>query len=138
MKIQVLLCDDHRLVREGLRSLLDREPDIEVVGEAGGGEAAVKMAGKLKPHVVLMDVTMGGMNGIEATRKITQEIPDIKVVALSMHIHSWFIERMLEAGAKGYIPKHTASADLIRAIHSVFGGETYLSPGLCDTGRRRS
>jgi len=132
VKIRVLLSDDHRIVREALRSLLDKDPDIEVVGEAKDGRSTVELTRKIKPHVVVMDVVMQGMNGIEATRQITQEMPDVKVLALSMHTHSWFIGGMEEAGAKGYLLKNCASEELARAIRTVFANQTYLSPRLAE------
>ncbi len=88
MKIRVLLGDDHQILRDGLRALLEKEPDIEVVGEAADGRSTVELAQKLKPHVVVMDITMHHLNGMDATRKITSEMPDVKVLALSMHNHS--------------------------------------------------
>ncbi len=132
MKIQVLLIDDHRIVREAIRSLLDKDPDIAVVGEAEDGRSAVELTRKIKPHVVVMDVVMQGVNGIEATRQITQEMPDVKVLALSMHTHSWFIGRMEEAGARGYLLKSCASEELAGAIRTVFANQTYLSPSLAN------
>ncbi len=132
MKIQVLLIDDHRIVREAIRSLLDKDPDITVVGEAEDGRSAVELTRKIKPHVVVMDVVMQGVNGIEATRQITQEMPDVKVLALSMHTHSWFIGRMEEAGARGYLLKSCASEELAGAIRTVFANQTYLSPSLAN------
>ena len=130
MKIRVLLSDDHRIVREALRSLLEKDPDIVLVGEAEDGHSAVELTRKTKPDVVVMDVVMGGMNGIEATRHITQEMPNVKVLALSIHTHSWFVGKMKEAGAKGYLLKNCASQELCRAIRTVFANQTYLSPSL--------
>ncbi len=130
MKIRVLLSDDHRMVREALRSLLEKDPDIAVVGEAEDGHSAVELTRKTKPDVVVMDVVMQGMNGIEATRQITQEMPDVIVLALSMHTHSWFVGKMKEAGAKGYLLKNCASEELSGAIRTVFANQTYLSPSL--------
>jgi len=130
MSIRVLLSDDHRIVREGIRVLLDKEPDIEVVGEAEDGRSTVELTRKTKPHVVVMDITMRGLNGMAATRQITQEMPDVKVLALSMHTHSWFVGKMKEAGAKGYLLKDCASEELSRAIRTVFANQTYLSPKL--------
>jgi DNA-binding NarL/FixJ family response regulator len=132
MSIRVLLSDDHRIVREGIRALLDKEPDIEVIGEAEDGHSTVELARKLKPQVVIMDITMRGLNGMAATRQITQEMPDVKVLALSMHTHSWFIGKMKEAGAKGYLLKDCASEELARAIRTVFANQTYLSPRLAE------
>ena len=122
------------MVREALRSLLEKDPDIAVVGEAEDGHSAVELTRKTKPDVVVMDVIMQGMNGIEATRHITQEMPDVKVLALSMHTHSWFIGKMKEAGAKGYLLKNCASEELSGAIRTVFANQTYLSPSLAYIG----
>ena len=134
MKIRILLCDDHRSVRQALRSLLDNDPDIVVVGEAKDGLSAVELTRETKPDVVVMDVVMEGMNGIEATSQITREMPDVKVLALSMHTHSWFVRKMKEAGAKGYLLKNCASEELSGAIRAVFANQTYLGPGLAETG----
>jgi len=132
MNIRVLLSDDHRIVREGLRTLLDKEPDIEVVGEAEDGRSTIELVRKLRPQVVVMDITMPHLNGIYATRQITEEMPNVKVLSLSMHAHPWFVERMLNAGATGYLLKDCAFEELARAIRTVFTGKTYLSPSLSD------
>ncbi len=134
MKIRVLLSDDHRSVREALRNLLDKDPDIAVVGEAEDGHSAVELTRKTRPDVVVMNVVMQGMNGIEATRHITQEMPDVKVLALSMHTDSWFVGKMKEAGAKGYLLKNYASQELSSTIRTVFANQTYLSPSLAYIG----
>jgi DNA-binding NarL/FixJ family response regulator len=137
MNIRVLLGDDHRIVREGLRTLLDKEPDIEVVGEAEDGRSTVELTKNLRPHVVVMDVTMPHLNGIYATRQITEEMPGVKVLSLSMHAHPWFVERMLNAGATGYLLKDCAFEELARAIRTVFSGKTYLSPRPANSGSGR-
>ena len=134
MNIRVLLSDDHRIVREGLRTLLDKEPDIEVVGEAEDGRSTIELTKNLRPHVVVMDITMPHLNGIYATRQITEEMPGVKVLSLSMHAHPWFVDRMLNAGAKGYLLKDCAFEELARAIRTVFTGKTYLSPKLANSG----
>ena len=136
MSIRVLLSDDHRIVREGLRTLLDKEPNIEVVGEAEDGRSTIELVRKLRPQVVVMDITMPDLNGMDATRKIIEELPSVKVLALSMHTDQRFIERMLNAGAKGYLPKDCAFEELARAIRTVVSNETYLSPGIADIVRR--
>ena len=136
MSIRVLLSDDHRIVREGLRTLLQKEPDLEVVGEAEDGHSTVELARKLRPQVVVMDITMPGLNGIEATRRITKEIPAVKVLALSMHVDARFVERILKAGATGYLPKDCASEELTRAIRTVSANQTYLSPTIADIVRK--
>ena len=136
MSIRVLLGDDHRIVREGLRILLEKEPDIEVIGEAEDGHSTVELARKLKPQIVVMDITMPDLNGIEATYEITKEIPGVKVLALSMHVDKRFVEKMLKAGATGYLPKDCAYEELVRAVHTVASNETYLSPTIADMVRR--
>jgi len=136
VSIRVLLSDDHRIMREGLRSLLEKEPDIKVVGEAEDGYSTIELARKLKPQVVVMDITMPDLNGIEATHQITKEMPDIKVLALSMHNDQRFVERMLKAGATGYLLKDCASEELVGAIRTVLSNQTYLSPSIADVVRR--
>jgi len=128
MTIRVLLADDHNIVREGLRSLLEKEPDIEVVAMADNGRTAVQLAGELKPDVAVLDIAMPEMNGIEATRRISRDVPEIKVLALSMHSARRFVTEALSAGAKGYLLKDCAAEELVRAIRTVAGNETYLSP----------
>lgn len=132
MEIRVLLADDHKIVREGLRFILEMESDINVVAEAGTGRMAVQLAMEIEPDVAVIDVAMPEMNGIEATRRILCEKPDIKVLALSMHSARRFVEEALAAGAKGYLLKDCASEELVRAIRTVAAGETYLSPKVAD------
>lgn len=128
MTIRVLLADDHNIVREGLRSLLEKEPDIEVVAMADNGRTAVRLAGELKPDVAVLDIAMPEMNGIEATRRINRENPEIRVLTLSMHSARRFVTEALSAGAKGYLLKDCASEELVRAIRTIAADETYLSP----------
>jgi len=130
MSIKVLLADDHRIFREGLRALLEKERGIEVVGEAENGRTAIRLAKQLKPDVVLMDISMPDLNGIEATRQITTRTPDTRVIALSIHSDRRFVTGMLKAGAAGYLLKDCALEDLVRAIRTVAAGETYLSPAV--------
>ncbi len=132
MDIRVLLADDHKIVREGLRFILEMESDINVVAEAGTGRMAVQLAMEVEPDVAVIDIAMPEMNGIEATRRILCEKPDIKVLALSMHSARRFVEEALSAGAKGYLLKDCASEELVRAIHTVAANETYLSPKVAD------
>lgn len=132
MTIKVLLADDHQIIRDGLRSLLTNEPDIEVVGEANDGRAAVEMTQRLKPDIVVMDITMPGLNGIEATRQVRAISSDIKVLALSMHADKRFVAGVLHAGASGYVLKNCAFKELIQAIHTVAVNQTYLSPTIAD------
>lgn len=127
MSIKVLLVDDHKIVLEGLRSLLEKEPDINVVADADNGRASVLLAREFLPNVVLMDVAMPEMNGIEATRRIISEIPGTQVLALSMHSDKRFVLEALNAGAKGYILKDCAAVELVTAIRSVAANDTYLS-----------
>ena len=130
MSIRILLADDHRLFREGLRSLLEKEPDVEVVVEAENGRAAVELAGDLKPDVVAMDISMPDLNGMEATRQIAKQVPGTKVIGLSMHSDRHFVEEMLKVGASGYLLKDCANEEFIRAIRAVATGQTYLSPAV--------
>ena len=132
MTIKVLLADDHQIIRDGLRSLLTNEPDIEVVGEANDGRAAVEMTQRLKPDIVVMDITMPGLNGIEATRQVRAISSDIKVLALSMHADKRFVAGVLHAGASGYVLKNCAFKELVQAIHTVAVNQTYLSPRIAD------
>jgi len=126
MAIRVLLVDDHELMREGLRAILERESDIEVVGEASSGREAVAKADSLGPDVVIMDVAMKDMNGIEATRQIRAERPTVRVVALSSHADRRYVAAILEAGASGYVLKADAYDELRRAVHAVAQGRNYL------------
>jgi len=121
MKIRVLIVDDHALVREGLRSLLESNPDIEVIAEADSGVAAIAYAGELLPDVVVMDISMPGMNGIDAIREITKDHPALPIIALSMHSERRLVIEALEAGARGYLFKECAFADLARSILTVAG-----------------
>lgn len=132
--ITILLAEDHKIVREGLRNLIQKEhPAMQVVAEADNGRAAVQLAKKLRPRVVLMDIAMPGLNGIDATRQIVAKHPDVKVVALSMHSDRHYIAEMFKAGAMGYLLKDCAFEELIQAIHSVVAKRAYLSSQLADT-----
>ena len=126
MRTKILLVDDHPLFREGLRSLIDKSETTRVIGEAGDGAEAVRLAGELQPDLVIMDLTMPVMNGIDATREITGKYPGIKVLALSMETNRFFVVEVLKAGATGYVLKDTAFAELADAIDTVARGETYL------------
>jgi two-component system NarL family response regulator len=126
--IRVLLVDDHELMRQGLRSILDREEHVEVVGEAASGRAAVELARTLAPDVVVMDVAMKDLNGIEATRQIRAECPGVKVLALSSHSDSRYVSAILDAGACGYVLKANAYDDLRRALEAARQGKSYLCP----------
>jgi DNA-binding NarL/FixJ family response regulator len=130
MGLRVLLADDHRIIREGLRSLIEKHPGLEVVGEAENGRTAIKLAQELAPHIVILDVAMPDLNGIEAARQITRMVPGIKIIALSMHADKRFISGMLRAGASGYLLKDCAFEELVTAIQVVANKGTYLSPGI--------
>lgn len=130
MAIRILLVDDHNILREGLRLLLQRTGSYEVLGEAQDGREALQLVKQLDPDVVIMDVAMPELNGVEATRRILAERPDAKVLALSMHSDRRFVARMLHAGACGYLLKDCSSEQLELAIQTVLEGEMYLSPGI--------
>lgn len=132
MSIRVILADDHKIMRNGLRALLEKHQDIEIVGEASDGRTAVDLAFELSPDVILMDVSMPDMNGIEATRRIIEKSPKVKIVALSMHSDKKFIAEMLNAGASGYLLKDCAAQELIHAIHTVMKNRSYLSPDIAE------
>lgn len=132
-KLRVLIADDHQIVRDGLRSLLEKESDLEVVATVEDGRTAVRLVAELQPDVVIMDISMPGLNGIEATRKITRDFPNIKVIALSMQDDRHFVINMLKAGASGYLLKDCAYRELVKAIQIVVRtGKSYLSPDITD------
>jgi two-component system response regulator NreC len=128
MSISILLADDHRIIRDGLRSLLSTMPGMKVVGEAENGRQALRIARKYSPDLVIMDISMPDLNGIEATRQILAESPGTKVIALSMHSDRQFVVRMFRAGVSGYLLKNGAFEELVHAIDTVRKNETYLSP----------
>ncbi|MFA6583042.1 MAG: response regulator transcription factor [Elusimicrobiaceae bacterium] len=130
MEIKILLCDDHKIFREGLKIMLSANRRFCVAGEAADGVSAVSLAKKLAPHVVIMDISMPGLNGIEACRKIVAAHPGIKVIALSMHKDRRFVTGALRSGAKAYLLKESAFGELAEAIHSVLAGKVYLDPGV--------
>jgi two-component system response regulator NreC len=130
MTIRVLIADDHTIMRAGLRSLLEKEDQIEVVAEAENGRRAVQLAIEHKPDVVVMDVSMPDLNGIEATSQVLESLPEAKVIALSMHTDKRFVMGMLRAGASGYLLKDCASQELASAIVSVASNKKYLSPDI--------
>jgi len=130
MSIRILLVDDHQMFRDGLRSILDSEPGVEVVGEAGDGRGAVEMARTLAPDVVVMDIGMHGLNGVEATRQIKADHPEVKVLALSTYSDRSYVLSMLEAGASGYVVKAAAFDEMRRAVQTVAKGKHFLSPDI--------
>ncbi len=133
MATRILLADDHTIVREGLRSIIEHEMGMEVVALAGSGNAAVDLARAHRPEVVVIDITMPGMNGIEATRQILRELPSVKVIALSMHASKDIVSEMLKAGASAYLLKDSAVDELGLALKSVLSGKFYISPEITGT-----
>jgi two-component system response regulator NreC len=131
-KIRVLLADDHTILRKGVRMLIDSQPDMEVVGEAANGRDAIRETRSLKPDIVVMDVSMPELNGIEGTRQICDELTSTKVLALSMHRDGVYVRETLRAGARGYLLKDSEDDDLLRAIRAVNRGEAFLSPAISD------
>jgi len=130
--ISILLADDHQIVRAGLRNLFAAEKDMKVVGEADNGRSAVQMAKELAPNVVVMDITMPDLNGVEATRQIIADSPTSRVVALSAHTDRHFVTEALRAGAAGYLPKTSAFDELVSAVRTVAAGKVYLSPSVAN------
>jgi two-component system response regulator NreC len=128
MKIRILLADDHTILRAGLKMMLNAQPDMEVIGEAQDGRQALHETQRLQPDVVLMDITMPDMNGIEATKQIKRAHPEVKILILTMHEHDEYIFQALRAGASGYMLKEAADTELITALHVVQSGQFYLSP----------
>ena len=133
MSISVLLADDHRIVREGLRALLERNNDIRVVGEAADGQESVKLASTLRPDVVIMDISMPSLNGIEATQQVLEVSPSSKVIILSMYSTLEHIFRSFRAGAQGYLLKESAGADVVNAVRAVREGRRYLANKITET-----
>jgi DNA-binding NarL/FixJ family response regulator len=129
-KIKVLIADDHALFREGTHSLIDHEKDMEVVGEACDGEETIKLVTELHPHVVLMDIAMPKVNGIEATRRIKADFPSTAVLILTAYDNDQYIVALLEAGAAGYLLKNVSGSDLVNAIRAVYAGEAVLHPAI--------
>ena len=129
-KIRILLADDHAVVRQGFKMILGAQSDMEIVAEAGNGREAVETAETLRPDVVVMDVAMPELNGIEATRRLAQSAPHTRVLALSMHKDSVYVREILRAGARGYLLKDSPAGELLSAVRAVAGGEGYLSPAV--------
>jgi two-component system, NarL family, response regulator NreC len=128
--INILLADDHTIVRQGLKLILSAHPDLHVVGEAANGKEAVELAAKLKPDIVLLDVAMPELNGIEATRKMVEANSRLRVLVLSMHKEAVYVREILRAGARGYILKDAIDTELLNAIRSVARGDGYISPAV--------
>jgi two-component system response regulator NreC len=129
-RIRILLADDHAVVRQGFKMILGAQPDFEIVGEAGNGREAVELAENLKPDIVVMDVSMPELNGIEATRRLSTSVPHCRVVALSMHKDNVYVREILRAGARGYLLKDSEAADVVSAVRAVAQGEGYISPAV--------
>lgn len=130
--MRILIADDHGVVREGMKVLIENQPDMEVVGEAEDGLMATQLAKELSPDVILMDISMPNLNGVEATRLILAENPDIRVIALSVHLDKHFVTEMLKAGASGYVLKSCLFDEVLRALRTVNRNERYLSPKITD------
>src|SRR5215471_498019 len=129
-KTRILLCDDHAVVRQGFKALLGAQADMEVVGEAANGREAVELAEQLRPDIIVMDVAMPELNGIEATRRLVAANTHTKVIALSMHKDSVYVREILRAGARGYLLKDSGAGDLVTAVRAIAQGEGYLSPAV--------
>ncbi len=128
--IKVLLADDHTIVRQGMKHLLEEQADIKVVGEANNGNVAVKMAADLNPDVVILDIAMPLLNGIEAAKRIRKELPDCKILILSMYSHEHYIHQLLETGVSGYLLKDSSGLEIIKAIRAAMKNETVMSPSI--------
>jgi len=130
--MRILIADDHGVVREGMKVLIDNQPDMEVVGEAEDGLMVTQLAKELSPDIIIMDISMPNLNGVEATRLILEENPDIRVIALSVHLDKHFVTEMLKAGASGYVLKSCLFDEVLRALRTVNRSERYLSPKITD------
>ena len=130
--MKILLADDHGVIREGLKVLIENQPGMKVVGEAEDGQKAVQMAKQLSPDIIVMDITMPNLNGVEAARLILEENPHIRIIALSVHSDKHFVTEMLKAGASGYVLKSCLFDEVLRAIQTVRDGDYYLSPKITD------
>lgn len=130
--LRVLLAEDHETVRAGIRMLVDAQPDMTVVGEANNGESAIKKAAELGPDVIVMDISMPGLNGLMATKRIKQVSPQIKILTLTRHTDDGYLQQLLKAGVNGYVLKQSAPAELVNAIRTVGSGKSYLDPALTE------
>ncbi len=127
MAIRILLVDDHKIMRDGLRAVLEKDPDFEIVAEASNGREAVEAAIKLKPDIIVMDVVMPELNGIDATKQIRAALPGARIIALTMHADKGYLTRMLRSGTAGYLLKDCAAEELIKALHEIAAGKRYIS-----------
>lgn len=130
--LNILLAEDHSTVREGIKLLINSQPDMQVVGEAGDGETALKMAKELKPDIAVMDVSMPILNGLKTTKKLRQSCPDVRILTLTRHTDDGYLQQLIQAGANGYVLKQSAPTELIRAIRAVCEGKSYLDPSLTE------
>jgi two-component system response regulator NreC len=128
--VKIMLADDHTIVRQGLARLLEEQPNLKVIGEATNGRHAVDKATQLKPDIVIMDIAMPRLNGIEAAKRIRKYLPETKIIILSMYSHEHYIHELLESGVSGYLLKDSSGRDIIRAVHAAMKNETYLSPSI--------
>jgi len=131
-KLRILLADDHETIRDGLKLLVNSQPDMETVGEADNGRVAVQLAQELLPDVVVMDVSMPELNGLQATKKLKRQCPQVKVLTLTRHTDDGYLQQLLQAGVSGYVLKQSKSAELLRAIRAVATGQTYLDPAITE------
>lgn len=131
-KLHILLAEDHEMVREGLKALVNAQPDMEVIGEASDGREAVQRTQELQPDVVVMDVSMPRMNGLKATEKIKETCPEVKVLTLTRHTDTGFLQQLFRAGVSGYVLKQSASEELIRAVRAVAADKNYLDPAVTE------
>lgn len=130
--MRIVLADDQGMVRQGLKAMIEKQTDMKVVGEARDGWEVVELARKLSPDIIIMDISMPNLNGVEATRQILEEKPNIKIIALSMYPHKRYVTEMLKAGALGYVLKSYLFDELVKALHAASAGEHYLSPQITD------
>jgi DNA-binding NarL/FixJ family response regulator len=129
-KLRIVLAEDHKTVREGIKLLVDSQPDMEVIGEAGDGEAVIALAKELDPDIVLMDISMPILNGLKATKKLRSLCPQVKILTLTRHTDDGYLRQLISAGANGYVLKQSAPSELINAIRSVGSGNSFLDPSL--------
>lgn len=131
-KLRIILAEDHETVREGIKLLVNSQSDMEVVGEAANGSAAIKAVQKLQPDIIVLDISMPETNGLKATKRIKQDFPQIKILALTRHTDDGYIQQLIRAGANGYVLKQSAPTELINAIHAICAGKSYLDPALTE------